>query len=78
MQATKVKDIVIYRDEDYYCGPGPSAVHLPDGRVIVGFRRAYDWVSEGIYAHGFRSTEACLTIYEDMGRIWSDRVPSEY
>ena len=67
----KTSDIVIYHDDRYYCGPGPSAVHLPDGRIIAVFRRAYNWVSEGIYAHGFPSTKVCLTISEDMGRTWS-------
>jgi hypothetical protein len=41
-QIEKISDIVIYRDERYYCGPGPSAVRLPDGRIMAAFRRAYN------------------------------------
>ncbi len=70
-QIEKVRDIVIYRDDRYYCGPGPSAVRLPDGNIMAAFRRAHNWVSEGIYAHGFPSTEACLTLSADNGKTWS-------
>ncbi|MBT5873009.1 MAG: exo-alpha-sialidase [Candidatus Latescibacteria bacterium] len=67
---TKIRDMVIYLDDRYYCGPGPSAVQFPDGRIAVAFRRAYNWATEGIHAHGFPSTEACLITTEDNGRTW--------
>ena len=38
-QIEKISDIVIYRDERYYYGPGSSAVRLPDGRIMAAFRR---------------------------------------
>ena len=68
----KVRDLVIYQDERYYCGPGPSAVQLADGTLMVAFRRAYNWRSEGVYAHGWPSTEACLTTSTDGGQTWSE------
>ena len=68
----KVRDLVIYRDERYYCGPGPSAVRLADGTLMVAFRRAYNWIPEGVYSHGDPSTEACLTTSSDGGQTWSE------
>lgn len=67
----KIRDLVIYRDDHYYCGPGPSAVQLQDGKIIVAFRRAYNWTSAGVYAHYYPSTEACLTTSSDGGHTWS-------
>ncbi len=70
-QLTKVRDFLIYRNERYYCGPGPSAVQLSDGRILVAFRRAYNWVPEGIWGHEHPSTEGCLTESLDGGHTWS-------
>ena len=70
----KLRDITIYKDTQYYCGPGPSSVLLPDGRILVAFRRARDWTSEGVIAHGFPSTDACLTCSDDEGCSWSKPV----
>ena len=36
----KVRDMDIYSDEAWYCGPGPSAVVYPDGEIVVAFRRS--------------------------------------
>ena len=58
------------QDERYYCGPGPSAVQLADGTIVVAFRRAYNWVPEGVCAHDWPSTEACLTTSLDGGKTW--------
>jgi len=66
----KLRDLTIYLDDRYYCGPGPSSVQFPDGRITVAFRRAYNWIPEGVHAHGFPSTEACLTLSDDNGRTW--------
>ena len=68
----KVRDLLVYRDERHYCGPGPSAVLLADGTLVVAFRRAYNWASEGVWAHGWPSTEACLTTATDGGETWSE------
>jgi len=35
----KIKDVVIYEDENFYCA-FPSVVKRPDGELIVAFRRA--------------------------------------
>ena len=35
----KINDILIYRDENYFCA-FPSIVRLPDGELLVAFRRA--------------------------------------
>ncbi|MDR1096700.1 MAG: glycoside hydrolase [Tannerella sp.] len=39
VKITKVKDIIIYEDANYYCA-FPSVVRRPDGELIVAFRRA--------------------------------------
>ena len=67
-----MRDLVIYQDERYYCGPGPSAVQLADGTIMVAFRRAYNWIPEGVYTHGWPSTEACLITSLDGGQTWSN------
>ena len=36
----KIRDIDIYRDETWYCGPGPSVVVYPDDEIVVAFRRS--------------------------------------
>src|SRR3982751_2368184 len=38
---TKVKDIVVYRDDSFYCS-FPSILRRPDGELLVAFRRAPD------------------------------------
>ncbi|MBI3943782.1 MAG: exo-alpha-sialidase [Chloroflexi bacterium] len=67
----KICDLLIYRNDQYYCGPGPSAVQLQDGTIIVAFRRAYNWIPAGAYAHYYPSTEGCLTTSTDGGLTWS-------
>ena len=61
----KIRDIRIYRSEDYYCGPSSSPVVFPDGEILVGFRRAQ---SSG---HMNLDTKTCLTSSTDVGRTWS-------
>lgn len=68
----KVKDLVVYCDDWYYCGPGPSAVQLQDSAILLAFRRAYNWGAMGYWAHGYPSTEACLTASSDGGKTWSE------
>jgi sialidase-1 len=62
----KIRDIEVYRSEDYYCGPGCSPVIFADGEILVGFRRAH---SSG---HLNLDTECCLTSSTDEGRTWSE------
>ncbi len=38
-QHSKIEDIVVFRDRSFYCA-FPSVVCLPDGELIVAFRRA--------------------------------------
>ncbi|MBI3943783.1 MAG: exo-alpha-sialidase [Chloroflexi bacterium] len=68
----KIRDLVIYKNDHYYCGPGPSAVQFADGSILVAFRRAYNWGAQGYWAHGWPSTEACLTTSHDGGQTWSE------
>ena len=71
VRLVKIRDVEIYRDGRYYCGPGPSAALLPDGRILAAFRRARSWTGEKVFAHGFPSTEACLAHSDDNGLSWS-------
>jgi hypothetical protein len=47
-------------------------VLLPNDRIMVAFRRACDWTTGDVIAHGFSSTEACLTWSDDLGQSWSE------
>ena len=62
----KVRDIDIYRDETWYCGPGPSAVVYPDGEIVVAFRRSRT------AGHGHPAVEACVVRSMDGGSTWSE------
>ena len=64
----KVRDLEIYRHPDYYCGPGPSPVVLPDRSILVGFRRS----PASTPAHFFPEVEGCLTESRDGGKSWSE------
>ncbi len=64
----KVRDIDIYRDETWYCGPGPSVVVYPDGEIVVAFRRSRT------AGHGHPAVEACITRSTDGGDTWSEPV----
>ena len=72
MSARKIQDVVIYRDEDYYCGPGPAAIAFPDGEIVVFFRRHRSWTPEPFFAHVHPTTEMCLTRSKDRGETWQD------
>ena len=61
----------VYRDPRYYCGPGPSVVAGPDGRLLVAFRRVRSWLGEGHVGHWHPSTESCLIRSADGGKTWS-------
>ena len=64
----KVRDIDIYRDETWYCGPGPSVVVYPDDEIVVAFRRSRTG------GHGHPAVEACIVRSTDGGDTWSEPV----
>ena len=74
MKVRKIEDIVIYRDDRYYCGPGPSVVAYPDGELGVVFRRHRSWTREPLHMHVHPTTEQCLVRSRDGGSTW-DRLP---
>lgn len=58
-------DVEVYRDPKYYCGPGPSPLVLPGGKVLMGFRRSPD------SGHFNPEVEMCLLTSGDEGRTWN-------
>ena len=63
----------VYKDPDYYCGPGPSVVYDTDnGRLTVAFRRVKSWLDDGLAGHWHPGTETCLTHSDDLGETWSE------
>lgn len=62
---------VIYKNPAWYCGPGPSVVCDPEGRLTVAFRRVRSWLRDGLAGHWHPSTETCLTHSDDLGQSWS-------
>ena len=40
-QLKKIKDIIVYKDENY-CS-FPNAIVMDDGTIMVSFRQAPDW-----------------------------------
>jgi sialidase-1 len=70
MALRKVADAVVYRDERYYCGPGPSVVVFPDGEVTVFFRRHRSWPVSPLLLHAHPMTEQCCVGSFDGGATW--------
>ena len=66
----KIEDVVLYRDDRYYCGPGPAVVCFPDGELRVVFRRHRCWAPE-VMMHVHPTTEQCIIRSADGGRTWS-------
>ena len=66
----KVKDLVIYRDDRKYCGPGPGVAVLGDGRVMIAFRRV-NRLPSGLAAHQDPRTEVCTIVSAD-GVNWNN------
>ncbi len=62
----KIRDIDVYRDETWYCGPGPSVVVYPDDEIVVAFRRSRT------AGHGHPAVEACIVRSSDGGGSWSE------
>ena len=62
----------VYKDPQYYCGPGPAVVVEPhSGRITVAFRRVPSWLEYGLASHWHPATELCLTHSSDGGATWS-------
>jgi len=70
MNVRKLQDTIIYRDDDYYCGPGPAAVAFPDGELVVFFRRHRSWTAVPFQTHVHPATEMCLARSSDGGETW--------
>lgn len=68
----KIKDIVVYKDENY-CS-FPNAIVLDDGTIMVGFRQAPDW--QAIYNDVTHGDPASIGVYvksSDNGLTWSEK-----
>ncbi len=68
----KIKDVVIYRDENY--NSFPNAIVLEDGTIMVCFRQARDW--QEVYqqtTHGDPSSIGVFVKSSDNGETWSPR-----
>lgn len=70
----KVRDLTIYRDARFYCGPGPSAAVLEEDTVVLVFRRCRSWLAYGFVRHFHPHTEACVIRSTDGGETWSEPV----
>ncbi|HRX41418.1 MAG TPA: sialidase family protein [Clostridia bacterium] len=68
----KIKDIVVYKDENY--NSFPNAIKLNDGTVMVGFRQAPDW--QAMYndvTHGDPSSIGVFVKSRDNGETWDSK-----
>ena len=50
---------VVYKDPQYYCGPGPAVVADEAGGLVVAFRRVPSWLEYGHAGHWHPATELC-------------------
>lgn len=68
----KVRDMVIYGDERFYCA-FPSVVRRPDGELIVAFRRAPELtLLGGTASHTHPNSELMLVRSFDGGETWTE------
>ena len=68
----KVGDVVIYKDDRFYCS-FPSIVRRPDGELVVAFRRAPDrrrWGDPNV-THTDPNSYLMLVRSRDGGQTWS-------
>ena len=66
----KINDILIYRDENYFCA-FPSIVRLPDGELLVAFRRAPERRPYGgRCTHADPNAQLVLVRSNDDGKTW--------
>jgi sialidase-1 len=67
----KLRDIVIYKDDAFYCS-FPSIVRRPDGELLVAFRRAPNRTSYGGHlSHSDANSYLELVRSRDNGDSWS-------
>ena len=71
-QLKKIKDITVYKDENY-CS-FPNAIVLEDGTIVVSFRQAPDW--QKLYndiTHGDPSSIGVYVKSSDNGETWTTK-----
>ena len=70
---TKIKDLIIYRNEQFYCA-FPSVVRRFDGELIVAFRRAPDRRVFGEKGSNHTDTNSYLVLVRstDNGETWTE------
>ncbi len=68
-QLKKIKDITVYKDENYCTFP--NAIVLRDGTIMVSFRQAPDWQKEfSDVTHGDPSSIGVYVKSSDNGKTW--------
>ena len=69
---TKLKDVVIYRDDTFYSA-FPSIVRRPDGELLVAFRRAPEnrLFGKTRYSHTDAASKLVLVRSSDNGETWT-------
>ena len=71
-QLKKIKDLTIYKDENY-CS-FPNAIVLDDGTIMVSFRQAPDWQSTyNDITHGDPSSIGVYVKSSNNGKTWSEK-----
>jgi len=71
-QLKKIKDITVYKDENY-CS-FPNAIVLANGTVMVSFRQAPDWQKRyNDITHGDPSSIGVFVKSSDNGETWSQK-----
>ncbi len=72
MDLRKVKDLVIYSDEEYYSS-FPSVICRPDGRLVLAFRRAPERRSRpgGVVTHSDPNSWLVQVVSDDNAETWS-------
>lgn len=69
---SKVRDIIIYKDENY--NSFPNAVKLKDGTIMVSFRQAPDWQAKyNDVTHGDPSSIGVFVKSGDNAKTWSEK-----
>jgi len=66
-----VEHLTVYKEKQFYCGPGPSVVVDGEGNLLVAFRRVPSWLDYGHAGHWHPATESCLVRSADGGKSWT-------
>jgi sialidase-1 len=74
MDLRKVKDMVIYSDEQHYSS-FPSVICRPDGRLVLAFRRAPERRTRpgGSVTHSDPNSWLVQVVSDDSGETWSEQ-----